>query len=127
MGVRPLPQLTRLSQGMRPLRQRTLTPSESRLPRQKEVSQAAQKLKQCSHRGPSPGRVPAVRGGTGYGDIARQWEQGAGHPTHPLTLVNHSCRGSEPGTADTSARPTAPVPAWAAQLGLWAVAVCCGQ
>ena len=64
MGVRPLPQLTRLSQGMRPLRQRTLTPSESRLPRQKEVSQAAQKLKQCSHRGPSPGRVPAVRGGS---------------------------------------------------------------
>lgn len=109
MGVWPLPQLTRLSQGMCPPCQSTLTPSESRLPRQKEVSQAAAETEAVQSPRPQPWpSARSARGVTGYGDIARQWEQGAGHPTHPLTRVNHSGRGSELGTADTSARPTLP-------------------
>lgn len=54
MGVRPLPQLTRLSQGMRPPCQSTLTPSESRLRRQREVSQAAAETEAVQSPRPQP-------------------------------------------------------------------------
>lgn len=114
MGVRPLPQLTRLSQGMRPPCQSTLTPSESRLPRQREVSQAAAETEAVQSPRPQPWpSARSARGVTGYWRHCKTMgagsrEQGAGHPTHPLTLVNHSGRGSEQGTADTSARPNLP-------------------
>ena len=133
MGAPPLPQLTRLSQGMRLPCQSTLSPSESRLRRQREVSQAERRPRNrsstVSHRGPSPWpSARSARGSLGHGDVARKGdsrERAIPHTRSHLSTTPAGARSQ--GTAgQTSARPTLPPPPQGAgQRGLWAVAVCC--
>ena len=132
IGAPPLPQLTRLSQGMRPPCQSTLSPSESRLRRQREVSQAERRRRNrsntVSHRGPSPWpSARSARGSLGHGDVARKGDS----RERAIPHTTHTCQPLRPGLGARGPRDThlqadsPPAPTWAAQRGLWAVALCC--